>query len=162
VLEPLPAHDEELVLGEGRVDMGERDRVERQVPRGEPRVLPLVGHREDVGGVEVAPGRIAAGQAAGRRRWAGGVAVEPAADVVRVELLAPEHPRERLAHDHRLVVGSTRPLQLRVELVGLGAAGVHRRRERRGEQVTGRGLVRNRRRFQQAQPDLGRVAGRNR
>ncbi len=51
------------------------------------------------------------------------IAVEPAADVVGVELLAPEHPGERLAHDHRLVVGRVRPAQVRVERVRLGRAG---------------------------------------
>ena len=48
VLEPLPAQQDQLVLGERRVHVRQRDAVERQVPRGEPRVLPLVRHRHDV------------------------------------------------------------------------------------------------------------------
>ncbi len=68
VLEPLPAQQQQLVLGEGRVDVGEGDAVEGQVPGGEPGVLPLVGHRHDVEGVEAgASGRCArpAGTAGG-------------------------------------------------------------------------------------------------
>ena len=52
VLEPLPAQQPELVLRETRVDVRQRDAVEGQVPGGEPGVLPLVGHREDVEGAE--------------------------------------------------------------------------------------------------------------
>ena len=50
---------------------------------------------------------------------AGRVAVEPARDVVEEELLAPQHPGERLAHDLRLVRRCRRRRQLRVERVGL-------------------------------------------
>ena len=57
VLEPLPAHRQQLVLGERRVDVGQRHGVEGEVPGGEPRVLPGVGHREDVLGVDVEPRR---------------------------------------------------------------------------------------------------------
>ncbi len=83
----------------------ERDAVEAEVPRGEPRVLPLVRHRHDVERLEVAPAGVAALEARGGRGGLGRVAGQPAGHVVVVELLAPEHPRERLAHDAGLVVG---------------------------------------------------------
>ena len=60
VLEPLAAHRQQLVLGERRVDVGQGDGVEGEVPGGEPRVLPRVGHREDVAGVDVEPAGVAA------------------------------------------------------------------------------------------------------
>ena len=44
VLEPLPAEQDELVLREPRVQVGQRHAVEGQVPGGEPGVLPLVRH----------------------------------------------------------------------------------------------------------------------
>ena len=71
VLEPFPAQQDQLVLGERRVDVGQRHAVERQVPGGEPGVLPLVGHRHDVEGVEVAPPGVAA-RVAGRPAGAAG------------------------------------------------------------------------------------------
>ena len=119
VLEPLAAEQRQLVLRERRVDVGECDAVERHVPRREPRVLPRVGHRHDVERLEVEPAPVAAVAAGGRRPRLGRIAVEPALDVVVVELLAPEHPRERLPHHARLVVGAGRRRQLRVELVRL-------------------------------------------
>ena len=50
-----------------------------------------------------------------------GSPVEPAGDVVGEQLLAPQHPRERLAHDVGLVGGRRRGRELGVELVGLAA-----------------------------------------
>jgi hypothetical protein len=50
----------------------------------------------------MAPDRVAAGFARGRRRHR--IAVEPACDVVVIELLAPYHSRERLPHHRRLIV----------------------------------------------------------
>ena len=65
---PLARQQHELALGELRVDQGERDAVEGQVPGGVPGILPLVRHREDVGVVEVRPVAVAAVPALGRRR----------------------------------------------------------------------------------------------
>ena len=56
---PLAAQQDQLALGERRVDVGERDGVEREVPRGVPGVLPRVGHRDHVAVVEVAPAAVA-------------------------------------------------------------------------------------------------------
>ena len=102
---PLAQQQDELPLGEVGVDQGERDAVEGQVPGGEPGVLPLVRHRDDVGVVEVAPVRVAAVPALRRRRRPGRVAVQPALDVVVVELLGPDQPGERLPLDQPLVLG---------------------------------------------------------
>ncbi len=73
VLGPLPADQQQLVLGQGRVDVRERDGVERQVPGREPRVLPVVRHAHHVGELEVRPGRVAGrrGRAAAREVAAG-------------------------------------------------------------------------------------------
>ena len=121
VLEPLAAEQDQLVLREGRVDVRERDAVEGEVPRGEPRVLPLVRHRHDVEGVERAParrcGRRAATRAAaagsGRRRASGRRRSSRAA-CSRASRRAPgagRAPRRRMRRGGR---------QLGVELVGLG------------------------------------------
>ena len=109
VLEPLPAEQDQLVLRERGVDAGERDAVEGEIPGGEPRVLPLVGHRHDVEGVERPPVLVAAGEPRVGRPRLRRVAVEPARDVVGVELLAPEHPGQRLPEDEGLVRGRRRP-----------------------------------------------------
>ena len=55
VLEPFPAHHDQLVLGERRVQVGQGHGVEGQVPGGEPGILPLIRHGDDVEPVEVAP-----------------------------------------------------------------------------------------------------------
>ena len=55
VLIAIEQHQRELFVGEVRVDERQRHRVEGQVPGGEPRVFPLVRHRDDVGAVHVEP-----------------------------------------------------------------------------------------------------------
>ena len=102
---PRPAQQEQLLLGEGGVDVGQRDAVEGEVPRRVPRVLPRVGHRDDVAVVEVPPAGVAPGEAGGRRGGTGRVAVQPLLHVVVVELLRPQHPGHGLAQDHGLVGG---------------------------------------------------------
>ena len=127
VLEPLAAQEHQLVLRERRVDARERDAVEGEIPRGEPRVLPLVRHGHDVERVERPPVRVAPAEPRRGRRRLRRVAVEPARDVVVVELLAPQHPGEGLAQHERLVVRRLRRRQLGVELVRLAEP---RRRDR--------------------------------
>ena len=122
VHEPLARQQHELVLREVGVDEGERDRVEREVPGGEPWVLPRIGHRDDVGAIQLAPVGVAAGLALDRRRRAGRIAVEPPSDVVAVELLAPDQARESSTLDHRLVGRQGRRRHGREERVRLGAA----------------------------------------
>ena len=75
---PLAAQQDQLRLRELGVDVRERDAVEGEVPGRVPRVLPLVGHGDDVHVVQVRPLVVAAAPARVRRRRAGGVALEPA------------------------------------------------------------------------------------
>ena len=63
-------HQIELLLGEVGIDHAQRNHVERQVPRGVPRVFPLVRHRDDVVVEHVGP--LAVAHAAGARAAAGG------------------------------------------------------------------------------------------
>ena len=76
---PLAQQKEQLLLGELRVDLGEGDHVKRQVPRREPRILPFVGHGDDVAVVRCASRGSAASAARGRGRLRG-VALEPILD----------------------------------------------------------------------------------
>ena len=71
VLVPLAPHQHELVLGELGIGDRQRDAVEGEVPRREPRVLPLVGHRHHVHRVEVAPVVVASVRALARAAAAG-------------------------------------------------------------------------------------------
>ena len=48
------------MLGELGIDLRERHHVKREVPRREPRILPLVGHGHDVARVQVPPVGVAA------------------------------------------------------------------------------------------------------
>ncbi len=79
--------------------------MKRQIPGGEPRILPLVGHREHVVVVDVNPGPIAAQQALGRRRRHGRIALQPLFHHVVIKLLAPQQAGEGLALHHARVVG---------------------------------------------------------
>ena len=160
VQEPLAEQHDELVLRERGIEVGPGDRVEPDVPGGEPRVLPRVRHREHVERVEVAPVAVAAVPVRlGRRRLAR-VAVEPAAHVVRVHLLAPDEPGARLAQDpHRLRRGAgrrerarrTRPRRPRGRATTSSNASPDQSRTSR---VAARPV--------QPQPQLGLAAGRHR
>ncbi len=119
---PLAQHQRELVLGELGVDQRQRHHVKRQVPRGVPRVLPLVRHRDDVGVEQVRPLVVAPVLALGRRRRLARIAVEPALHDVVVVLLGPEHPGQALAHHGSPVLAERLRNDARVELVGLGPA----------------------------------------
>ena len=113
----------ELALGELRVDQGEGQHVEGQVPRGVPGILPLVRHGDDVGVVEVLPVAVAAVTvAAPAAARLGGVALEPLRHVVVVELLAPDHAGERLALHGAGVGVRDAALEVGVERVGLRLA----------------------------------------
>jgi hypothetical protein len=77
---------------------------------------------------EVAPFRVTAGFPSFRRRHL--VALEPARDVIVIELQAPAHSRESLPHHHRFFVGRPLRAQGRVILVGFTAPVGLRLRER--------------------------------
>ena len=117
---PLAAQQQELFLGEVRVDRGERHAVERQVPRRVPGVLPGVGHRDHVGVAEVRPRAVADRPPPWRRGRHRRVAVQPVLDVVAVVLLGPDQTRDGASVDHG-VLGVAPVLEdRRVPGVGLG------------------------------------------
>ncbi len=119
---PLPSHELEVLLGEVGIDQGQRQAVERQVPGGVPRILPLVGHGEDVEVVEVQPVVVASPAPGPGRRGAGRIARQPLLDVVVVELLGPHHSRQRLTVHRSFLRGELRRLDGQVVVVGLGVA----------------------------------------
>ena len=139
MLRPLAAQQQQLLLGEGRVDVGDRDAVEGQVPGGEPGVLPVVGHGDHVGQVQVAPAAVAGrvGPAFRRRGGAGGVAVEPLPHAVAVDLLAPVQAREGPTRDVAVLVAGRGRDHGGVELVGLRASPLQGVVEVRAERVGG-------------------------
>ena len=126
---PLAAHQHQLILGERGIHMGERDAVEGEIPCRIPGVLPRVRHGDDIHVVQVRPLVVASLTPHVGDGWPGRIAVEPAADVVVVELLRPEHPAERLAGDEPLVLRDVCGNDLGVELVGLPLARGHDRVE---------------------------------
>ena len=134
---PLPAHQHQLLLGELRIDVGQRHGVEGEVPGGEPRVLPLVGHRDDVGERQVRPGGVAgAGGAPIRaRRRGSGVAGQPLGDVVAVQLLGPQQPGVRPSGDVTVLGRQVGGDDVVVELVGLAPAVAHDHGEPGAERV---------------------------
>ena len=156
---PLAQHEQELVLRVLSVDVREDDRVEGEVPCREPGVLPRVGHRHDVVGIEVAPAAIAAqGMTRGRGRL-GGIAIQPPGYVVSEELLAPDHAGEGTAHDVRPIGRRTRRRQLGIELIGFPLTRSHEVVEPRVGPA-GIGMIALAR-GPQAQTDLDRLTGRH-
>jgi hypothetical protein len=126
---PLTQHEQELLLGELRVDIGQRHAMECEIPGRVPRVFPFVGHRDHVGVVQVRPLAVPALTTVGGRRRLPGISVEPLPDFVVVELLRPEQAGERLARDV-VRVGRKRVRQhAGVELICLPPARVEHARE---------------------------------
>ena len=76
---PLAQHQHELFLGEIGIDQRQRDAMKSQIPCRIPRILPLVGHGNDVGVIQMRPLVIAAVLALRRRRRIAGIAFEPVA-----------------------------------------------------------------------------------
>lgn len=106
---PLSGHEVELLLRKRRVDHGERDTVEGRVPRSEPGVLPLVGHRQDVVDVHVLPLLVSTMFSLRRRGRLTRITFDPLLLDELVVLLAPQHSTQSLSHDVAQVVadGST-------------------------------------------------------
>ena len=127
VLELLEEQEPELLLGEAAVHEGEGHAVEGEVPRREPRVLPLVRHRHDAHRVQVPPVDVADVLARGGRRPSRVVPAQPVVDVEQVDLLRPEERSEGLPLDELLVGARRLGLDRRVELVGLRLPPVHDR-----------------------------------
>ena len=121
MLKLLEEQQPKLFLCELAVDERERHAMEREVPRGEPRILPFVRHRHDAHRVEVPPVRIADLFPRLGRRPVGAVALQPHVHIEEIDLLGPEHPREGLTLDPLLVLGGVVGMNGGVELIGLGA-----------------------------------------
>ena len=113
----------ELVLGEADVHDRERHRLKGQVPRREPGILPLVGHRDDVFGDQVPPVMVAPSRVGTERVRA--VTRQPRLHVVAEVLLGPQHPGQRLARNHPLVLAQVTGQDVGVELVRLAATLAH-------------------------------------
>ena len=105
---PLTGHQQQLGLGEARVDQRQRNGVESEVPRREPGIFPGIRHREHLGGIQLAPVRVAPGLALlgwDRLPW---IPVQPLRYVEVVVLLAPDQAGERLALDQASVFAEAR------------------------------------------------------
>ncbi len=87
-------------------------------------ILPLVGHRDDVLVHHVEPFAVPHEASAGLHRI-DAMFLEPFVHIEEEELLGPEHPGQRLAHDEGLIFADTRWGYGFVELVGLTLAGLH-------------------------------------
>ena len=122
---PLAQHQNDLILGELRIDVRERRAMKAQVPRGEPGELPFVGHRDHVAREEMPPFMVAGLATIGGRRRLGRVAFEPVRHHVVVVLLRPQHAGERLPGDHfrieRIDDRPTRHHRTRPPLLGAAA-----------------------------------------
>ena len=142
------------MLRGSRVDVGERHTLEGEIPCCEPRVFPLVGHHEKIMAVQVPPLFIAYSKPSGWRRRFGRIAFLPAQNVEVIELLAPDQPRERLAHDRRFFVGGACRPQRRIVFVRFLAA-LGERQVKIGAQVEGAGCIVAR----EAKPELDALPG---
>src|SRR5262249_54387793 len=96
---PFAGQQNQLLFGEGGIQVCQRYAVKCQVPSRIPGVLPLVRHGQDVGVVEMRPLTVAPAMAAIRRWRLRRISVQPFRDVEIEELLAPDHSREGLALD---------------------------------------------------------------
>ena len=120
---PLLEQELELVFGQRGVGKGEWNGVEGEVPAGEPRVFPIVGHGDDIMRDEVAPLGVAR---VGAERWReSGVAVEPFAHVVMVEHFVPFEPGEGLLLDLSLRGSEVRGCEGLVVVEALAGTGGH-------------------------------------
>ena len=98
-----------------------------EIPGREPGIFPLVRHREDVVGVDMAPGRIASVLAHARRHGLQRIAVEPQAHVVAIELLRPDEACGRLTKHATTILVFDPLLQRVVEGVGFERTAAHDR-----------------------------------
>src|SRR6516164_8582985 len=95
--------------------------MKREVPSGEPGILPLVGHRNHMIADHVEP--LAVANLAGRgSHWVGIVFHEPFIGMVKEILLAPQHPGQRLPHDIGRILAYAGRRYRPIKLVGLAPA----------------------------------------
>ena len=96
-------HQSQLLLAEIHINESQGDDVEGQVPGCVPGIFPLVRHGNDVAVVHMVPVVVARRLFASFFERVGAALFEPLVHVIVVELLAPEHARQCLAHDIGLV-----------------------------------------------------------
>ena len=96
---PFAQQQGDLLLGVGGVYPRQRDGVESEVPRGEPRVFPFVRHGDDIAGEEVLPFLVGALFRDRLRQRHEAVAEQPFLHAVVVELLGPKQPGVGLEAD---------------------------------------------------------------
>ncbi len=86
---PFAKEQSELLLGEIGIDLGQWDAMKCKVPRRVPGIFPLVGHRDDVGVVKIAPFVIPALFSTLRGRRPGRIAVQPGTHIEVIKLFRP-------------------------------------------------------------------------
>src|SRR5262249_22459568 len=129
--------------------------VDRQIPGGVPRILPLVRHRDHIAVVEVNPPRVATLEAALRRRRVNWIPFQPMAHRVMKELLCPEEPAIGLPDDRLLVACEVAAPAGRIEHLGLGYPVLEYLVESLPEETSWRFLL-----GKEAKPDNGFSLGR--
>ena len=90
---PFARHEQQLLFGKVGVNQRERDAVKGQIPRRIPGIFPFVRHGNHIGIVKMVPVFIARVKPLPRRLRTGRVALNPAIQIVAIELLAPEQAR---------------------------------------------------------------------
>ena len=90
-------HQQQLLLGEIEIHQRQRNRMKRQVPGRVPGILPLVRHGDHVGVEHVEPFGVPHAVPGGFEQRMALVLAQPSLEVEVVELLAPQHARQRLA-----------------------------------------------------------------
>ena len=88
----LGKHEVDLVLGEIWVHHRQWDAVKREIPRGVPRVLPFVGHRNDIVVDHVEPRFVPAARDVRAAKRVRAALAQPHVEIEVVALLRPEHP----------------------------------------------------------------------
>ena len=121
-----PQHQQQLLLGEIEIHQRQGDRMESQVPCRIPRVLPLVRHGDHIGIEHVEPFGVAHVVARGLEQRMTLVLAQPLLQVEVVELLAPQHSRQRLAMHPTLIFVQRAGRDPLVEFVGVGDAAFER------------------------------------
>ena len=116
---PLAGQQQQLAFRELVIDHRQGDRMERQVPGSEPRILPVVRHGDHFVGMEVEPAAVATGSASMR---GGGPAASPfnqSRMIVAVVLLIPQQAGKGLTLEFRMSSGIGNGVTAGVKVVGL-------------------------------------------
>ena len=121
MLKLLEQHHPQVLFGKLGIHQRQRGALEGQVPGGEPRILPVIGHRQDAHRVQVPPVLIANGFPRWGRWAVAVIALKPETDVKEINLLAPQHAGKSLPLDQPFIIIGTLRMDRGVELVGFAA-----------------------------------------